>query len=617
MGVLPEICGMAASDNRPLALGLSGQWTSPGIALAGGGGAVMLDGGLVVVADARIDNREDLDQALGIGPGAPAGAVIAAAYRKWGLDCPSHFDGAFAFALWDAATRRLLCARDLMGVRPFYYRREAGAVRFAQSAADLAAPIDRQRTLRDEAIADFLYGRVLDAQGTWFAGVERLAAGHSLVFEDGALRFLRHGHITPAAPRPDSDAPASLRALLDAAVARRAEGGEQVGALLSGGLDSSSIACLLRDQRRHTGGPPVPVFSMMFREPERSNERRHLDAVLATGGFAPHVLDLDGYAPLDGFEDLLAETGGPSLAPNLSAMRHVIGLAAEQGVTVLLDGHGGDEVVSHGYGLLDELAGQGAWPALWREARGAADNYGYSRLVLTRRVAGRQKRLDARILARLLAPFDRDAAPVAARPPRHILARDLVHRSRLAERLRHFAKPENAATEQAQHRAMLTDPLQPYAFEVHAAFYRSQGVEARYPFWDRQVVEFCLGLPAKEKLSRGWSRLVLRRAMQGVVPGSILQRRDKIDFTVHLARGLVRHHHERITHLFGAATSPLAPFVDLAQARAVYAGIAADPDAATGRAVQMVWRAAALGIWLEMGCGAQVSGAARLREVAA
>ncbi len=617
MGVLAEISGIAASDNRSLAPGAAGQWSAPGIALAGGGGAVMLDGQLVVVADARIDNREDLGQALAIAPGAPEGAVIAAAYRKWGLDCAAHLEGAFAFALWDAATRRLLCARDLMGVRPFYYRREGPALRFAQSAAALAAGIDRQRTLRDEAIADFLYGRVLDAQGTWFAGVERLAAGHSLVFEDGALRLLKHSHITPAAPRPDSDAPASLRALLDAAVARRAEGGEQVGALLSGGLDSSSIACLLRDQRRRAGGPPVPVFSMMFREPERSNERHHLDAVLATGGFAPHVLDLDGYAPLDGFEDLLAETGGPSLAPNLSAMRHVTGLAAEQGVTVLLDGHGGDEVVSHGYGLLDELAGRGAWPALWREARGAADNYGYSRLVLTRRVAGRQKRLDARILARLLAPFDRDAAPAAARPPRHILARDLVHRSRLAERLRRFAKPEDAATEQAQHRAVLTDPLQPYAFEVHAAFYRSQGVEARYPFWDRQVAEFCLGLPAKDKLSRGWSRLVLRRAMQGVVPGSILQRRDKIDFTVHLARGLVRHHHERITDLFGAATSPLAPFVDLAQARAVYAGIAADPDAATGRAVQMVWRAAALGIWLEMGCGAQVSGAARLREVAA
>ena len=616
MRLSAPICGMAAEGNHRPALGPAGQWSAPGIALAGGGGAVILDGGLVVVADARIDNRAELAETLGIGPGAPDGAVIAATYRKWGLDAPARIEGAFAFALWDAARSRLLCARDLMGVRPLYYRREGAALRFAQSAADLAATIDRARTLRDEAIADFLYGRVIDAQGTWFAGVERLPAGHCLVFERGALRLLRHSSITPANPEPRRDAPATLRVLLDAAVARRAQGGEQVGALLSGGLDSSSIACLLRDQRRREDGPPVPVFSMMFREPERSNERRYLDTVLATGGFEPHVLDMDGYAPLDSFEDLLADTGGPTLAPNLSCMRHIVGLAAERGVDVLLDGHGGDEVVSHGYGLLDELAGRGAWPALWREARGAADNYGRSRLVLTRRVAGRQKRLDARILAKLLAPFDRESAS-APSGPTHLLSRDLVDGSRLAERLRGFAKPEDAATEQAQHRAVLNDPLQPYAFEVHAAFYRSQGVTARYPFWDRQFVEFCLGLPAHEKLSRGWSRLVLRRAMAGVVPDSILKRRDKIDFSVHLARGLVRHHNERILDLFGSEASPLAPFIDLERARSVYAGIAADPDAASGRAVQMVWRAAALGIWLDMGCGAQLSGAVRLREVAA
>ena len=618
MGLIPPICGIAAPDNRPLALGPAGQWSAPGIALAGGGGAVILDGGLVVVADARFDNRAELAETLAIGPGAPEGAVIAAAYRKWGLDAPARIEGAFAFALWDPARRRLLCARDLMGVRPLYYCREGAGLRFAQSASALAPAIDRTGTLRDEAIADFLYGRVLSAQGTWFPSVECLPAGHSIVFERGALRLFQHDCIKPAFQGPGSGDPAvTLRTLLDAAVARRAEGSERVGALLSGGLDSSSIACLLRDQRRRAGAPPLPVFSMMFREPERSNERRHLDAVLATGGFVPHVLDMDGYAPLGTIEDLLAGMGGPTLSPNLACMQHVVALAATRGVEVLLDGHGGDEVVSHGYGLLDELAGRGAWLSLWREARGAADNYGRSRLVLTRRVAGRQTRHDARIIAKLLAPFDREASAASQPTPAHLLTRDLVSRSCIGERLRGFIKPEYVATEQAQHLAVLTDPLQPYAFEVHAAFYRAMGVEARYPFWDKQVALFCLGLPAHEKLSLGWSRLVLRRAMAGIVPDSILQRRDKIDFTVHLARGLVRHHHERITDLFGSAASPLAPYVDLDRARSTYAAIAADPDAATGRAVQMVWRAAALGIWLEMDCGAETSGATRLREEAA
>jgi len=618
MGALPEITGRLAPENRPIAPGGAQGWSAPGVVLAGGSGPVMLDGGLTVVCDARIDNRAALGETLGIHSAAPDAALIAAAYRKWGLEAPAHIEGAFAFALWDARARLLLCARDVMGVRPLCYRRDGKGLGFAQSPARLAAATDRARTLRDEAVADFLYGRVLDPRGTWFEGVERLPAGHSLIAERGMVRITEHSRIAPAAvPERGGDSAETFRTLLDHAVARRAEGSETVGALLSGGLDSSAIACLLRDQRRRTGGPPVPVFAMMFREPECSSERHHFEAVVATGGFAPHVIDMDGYAPLDGFEDLLTAMGGPTLSPNLGAMRHVLAAARQCGIDVLLDGHGGDEVVSHGYGLLDELAGRGAWLALWREARGAADNYGRSRLLLTRRVAARSKRIDGRILARLLAPFAREASAPAGATPTHLMARDLVHRSRIAERLRLFARPEDVATEQAQHYAVLNDPLQPYAFEVHAAFTRAAGLAARYPFWDRQVVEFCLGLPAREKLSRGWSRLVLRRAMAGIVPSSVLRRRDKLDFTVHLARGLVRHHHERIGDLFGARNSPLAPYVDLERARSVWTAIVADPDAASGKAVQMVWRAAALGIWLETGCGAQVSGAARLREAAA
>jgi len=611
------ICGTVAPGDRSLprsARAPEGSWRGPGVTMTGGGGAVMLDADIVVVADARLDNRAILTARLRVAPALPDALLIAAAYRRWGITAPERLEGTFAFALWDARKRRLLCARDIAGVRPLYYRAERGTLRFAQSADALEVP-GQARTLRDEAVADFLYGRVLDHTETWFPGTRRLPAGHSLLFENGSARLRRNGSITAAPPSARNAAPAeTLRALLDAAVARRVEGEEQVGVLLSGGLDSSAIACLLRDRRMREGSPPLPVFSMMFREPERSNERRHLDAVLATGGFAPHVIELDGYAPLADFDTLLAATAGPTLSPNLACMRHVGAAAAERGITVLLDGHGGDEVVSHGYGLLDELAGRGAWLSLLQEARGAADNYGRSRLMLMRRIAARQQRLDARILAKLLAPFDRASA---SGTPTHLLSRDLVERSRLRERLRTFAKPEQAATERAQHLAVLRDPLQPYAFEVHAAFYRSMGVEARYPFWDRQVAAFCLGLPAKEKLSQGWSRLVLRRAMAGVVPDSVLKRRDKIDFTVHLARGLVRHHHEHIMDLLASRASPLAPYLDLSRALATYEAIAAAPDAASGRSVQMIWRSAALGIWLESGCGAQLAPAEMPQEVAA
>ena len=576
------------------------EWTGAGAALASRGGtAVEIAPGLAVVADARIDNAAELGRELGLASGTSTEQLIAAAYRRWQVDCPAHLEGDFAFAIWDAREQRLLCARDPFGIRPLYYTHSCGALRFAQASSVLARAMHHAPALRDEAVADYLYGRVTEAEGTFFAGVKRLPAGHVLVLRAGELSLRRYYDLAPAA-HAVHDAPEEFRFLLDEAVRKRATGTERTGALLSGGLDSSAIACLLRDQHQADGTGNVPVFSMVFREPERSNERPFVDHVLAGGGFTPQVLELDGYRPLDGLEALLYACDGPTHAPNLACLRRVVGAAADSGVRVLLDGHGGDEVVSHGYGLLSELAAHGSWLKLWREARAAADNYGRSSLVLTRRVAAGQNGLDARLVARLLAPFDRPSKS-AGEGPSHLLARDLIDRTDFKQRLRSFARPEAAVGEQQQHHAVLTGALQPYAFEVHAAFYRSMGIEARYPFWDRRLVEFCLGLPAHEKLSCGWSRLVLRRAMAGIVPEPVLARRDKLDFTVHLARGLVVHHRDQIETLFAQSpANPLASYCDLDKARTVFAAICADPDTASGKRVQMVWRAVALGIWLEM-----------------
>ncbi|MCM0001376.1 MAG: hypothetical protein NBV68_18545, partial [Erythrobacter sp.] len=213
------ISGMVAADLRPLGPApATGGWSAPGVRLAGP--VPFNEDALTVVADARLDNRTELASALGLPARAEATAVIAAAYRCWGEDCPARLDGAFAFALWDARARRLLCARDVAGVRPLHYRAAGGALAFAQSAQALAGPAPAPRAA---AIADFLYGRVLDAESTWFDGVMRLPAGHSLLFEGGRCRITRHSRLAPALHDPARPAPEILRELLDAAVAARAE----------------------------------------------------------------------------------------------------------------------------------------------------------------------------------------------------------------------------------------------------------------------------------------------------------------------------------------------------------------------------------------------------------
>jgi len=215
-------------------------WVGAGVVLRCRGGiAVEAIPGLAVAADARIDNAPDLRHELGLGPVVPTEKLIAAAYAKWQDDCPAHLEGDFAFAIWDARERRLLCARDPAGIRPLYYTHSGGIFRFAQSPGVLLRAHQHNLPLRDEAVADFLYGRVMEAEGTFFAGVKRLQAGHALVLRSDTLSLRRYFDLAPSAPA-GRDGAEEFRHLLDEAVRKRSGGHERVGALLSGGLDSSS-----------------------------------------------------------------------------------------------------------------------------------------------------------------------------------------------------------------------------------------------------------------------------------------------------------------------------------------------------------------------------------------
>ncbi|MEQ5787981.1 asparagine synthetase B [Erythrobacter sp. NFXS35] len=252
-------CGAVHSDKRgsgpgsAQVLGTTSEWTGAGAALASrGGAAVEIAPGLAIVADARLDNAADLGRELGVAPDISTEMLIAAAYRRWGEDCPSHLEGDFAFAIWDADEHRLLCARDPFGIRPLYYTHSCGSLRFSQSPGDLVRAAGGAPGLRDAAIADYLYGRVIEAEGTFFDGVRRLPAGHVLVLRAGERALRRYFDLTPAVP-DGRDVHDQFRFLLDEAVRKRATGTGQVGALLSGGLDSSAIACLLRDQQQAEG----------------------------------------------------------------------------------------------------------------------------------------------------------------------------------------------------------------------------------------------------------------------------------------------------------------------------------------------------------------------------
>ncbi|RUW95419.1 asparagine synthetase B, partial [Mesorhizobium sp. M2A.F.Ca.ET.037.01.1.1] len=142
------------------------------------------------------------------------------------------------------------------------------------------------------------------------------------------------------------------------------------------------ITCLASLRAAATGNPKLKTFSLVFDKGSSMDEKPFIDAVLDGNPLDATLIAVGNYAPFAEFERILEEQEGTFLAPGLSLTRDLYRTAGAKGVKVLLDGHGGDEVVSQGHGHLHELANAGRWLELWRELRSAANTYGDGMLPL-------------------------------------------------------------------------------------------------------------------------------------------------------------------------------------------------------------------------------------------
>jgi len=560
-------------------------------------GALVEADGCIVTADCRLDNRQELIAELGADVGWGDARLIIAAYRRWGDDMPNRLLGDFAFALWDAARGRLVCARDHLGVKPFYYAHSNGAFALSSEPSGVLACDWVEAGVNDDALARLLAGLAPQADETLQRNVRRLPPAHLATFERGRLETRRYWSLQPV-NNGDEDAASGLRRHLEAAVSARLRGPVRAGAMLSGGLDSSSIATLAALLHRQATGEPLTTFSMVFDDTPDLNERPQIEAVLAAIDARPHFLPSNGVSHIACLPELLRQQNGPVAAPNLPASNRVYALARASGVNVVLDGHGGDEAVSSGVMWLRELAASGRWFTLWSALRSLSRHEGfrlgpsfwalfkaYAPVVQALRPL-KAKRGDTR------AKDERPANPSRFLQPAWAQRAD-GHAREAYEQL--FGKAVN--TEQAHHLASLASPLQAYALEVLDKAAAAAGVEARYPLLDKRVVEFCCSAPAAEKLKGGRTRSLIRRALAGDLPDPVRNRSDKFDFTPHLRAGLAAPSSPSLEALFAEGDDGLGDILHLDALRAASLQMLHDPDAATPLDAQAIWRFAALAAW--------------------
>lgn len=592
----------------------SSWWLDTGVALGhawldttnepGPGPLTMAGGKLAITADCRLDNRDELLARLGIRDRSVADAtLLMRAYLRWGEACPMHLQGDFAFAIWDGERRLIFCARDHFGVKPFYYHATDRRFAFASEIGPILGIEGIETRISEHRISGFLAGLPDDPQSTPYSDIFSLPARHTLTVTEQQVTLRRYWQIEPSSRPMRPDASEEFAHLFSQSVRNRMRGTSSVGAMLSGGLDSSSIACVAGLQNAAERKPRLPTFSLVFERGSSMDERPFIDAVLDQQNVDPTLIAVGNYAPFAEFERVLEEQEGTFLAPGLTLTRGIYRTAGAKGIKVLLDGHGGDEVVSQGHGHLHELANSGRWLDLWREIRSASNTYGDSTFGLyfqfltiygpAWRIA-KLRHLANRALNRIRKPAPR------GRNWRDLINPDLARRTELIDRFRRAGTmpPSARASEALSHRWILSNGYVPHSFEVLDKAAANFGVEPRYPFWDKPLVEFCLALPGEEKLSHGFGRYVMRRAMQGILPAAVQWRRDKIDFTANLVNGMVRNHRELLEQLLVSDAGRIAPYVNLPEVGAAYARLLRQPDQVAPLDVQYVWRSASLSLWL-------------------
>ncbi|HET6639739.1 MAG TPA: asparagine synthase-related protein, partial [Gemmatimonadota bacterium] len=331
-------------------------------------------GEIVLVADLRLDNREELFAALdrSLRPTRPPNEIpadadlVLASYRAWGERCVERWIGDFAVAIWDGPNRRLLCARDPFGVKPLYYHyRDGRLFAFASEVEALFALPEVPDEIDDFEVARHLQVPLGgDASTTYYAHVRRVLPAHALTVSEKGLGFRRHWSVDPTRElelADDREYAEALRESFVEAVRCRLRSSTPVACMLSGGMDSASIACVAADLLQSAGKPPLHTFSAIYPAVPESDERRFIDDVLGGHRMTPHFFAADAVDPIADIDRMNRLIGGANWGGNLYLNWVLYGMAAEAGAGVVLDGFDGDTTLSHGTGYLSELAMAGRW----------------------------------------------------------------------------------------------------------------------------------------------------------------------------------------------------------------------------------------------------------------
>jgi asparagine synthase (glutamine-hydrolysing) len=488
------------------------------------------DEGLWVVFQGEIFNYVELREEL-IGRGHRFKShtdteVILKVYREYGEAGFDRLNGMWAFAILDVRRHRVVLSRDRFAVKPLYFHHDGDAFYFASEIKQLVPIVKGLRVNRATLFTYLRQGIVDHGDETFFAGIHQARARHTMLLDlgSGSVCQTRYWDYDRT-PLVESDAhnEARFRDLLVDAVKIRLRSDVPVGCMLSGGLDSSSIAVVANTIL----GQGITCYSVVA-EDRRYSEERFVDVLAGERGVPVEKLRLRSEESWDHFEKVAwhqdePRTGFSAVAENLILKA----VKKRSGIKVVLSGEGGDELLcgyrKYFFFYLRQLAREGRLATLCRNAL-ASLFYGTVLWQFS------------------LADAKRYVPSLIAREDRLWLNRTLIDDGNLEPVWRSLSILERQYLDIDRYSV----PNLNHTDERNAAAY---GLELRFPFYDYRLVDFCTRLPDSSKIRNGWSKYILRTAVHEL-PRRIAWRRDKQGFVTPEDRWMRHEFRGRIVDLF-------------------------------------------------------------------
>jgi asparagine synthase (glutamine-hydrolysing) len=445
--------------------------------------------------------------------------VIVHAYEQWSENCVKEFNGMWAFAIWDSNRDKLFVSRDRLGIKPLYYSLNEKRFIFASEIKAILLDKSSPKMPNDKVIYEYLvYGLLDHTEQTFFSQIKRLLPAHNLLIDKSGVQIEKYWEM----PRINKEIESSNTS--DESYAKRFLGlfkdcvklelisEVPIGTCLSGGLDSSTIVCILNhlvklnSQAHKVFGEQLKTFTASFRGKE-IDERKYVEKVIEKTMAEKNLVFPNAEQLWKDIKKLVYFQDEPFISSSVYAQWCVMKLASQK-VKVVLDGQGGDELLT-GYILYHLVFLQDLW---------------------------RQKRISSFIKESLLG-FDVMAPYVK----RYLF----LSPDRRFEEVKALLNPEFASEFDSTMEARALLEYEDLPDLLHKQITKSNlpallryedrnsmafSVETRVPFLDHRLVEYINSLPVTQKLKNGWTKRVLRNAMKGILPEEIRRRRKKIAF---------------------------------------------------------------------------------------